>query len=431
MDLVCNRKRQKSLQLRKAVLRYDVGEAENLIETGADVNFVNPATKQSILDTAIRIGQKDMVTLLLHHGADPNPGKNSQSCKTILSSAVAIRSLHLTLDMFKTISEEDHTEILELLLNHGALSDSNRVSVFNAVLRFGSLATMSLFAKFGLDLDRCKVRFPLHEAAKNQCQEVLCKLLQSDYLFKIDELNESGSTALHLASSAGNGVSLRLLLESGADPNLLNRDGESALDIAIRGENYAEVEVLLNYNARTSKGCILMMADKSCNKKIVKSVLRRMILMEALGERLFNDEDERLLKKSEWIGGMYSVCKSELEIMRVYRVCGSISFYDVLLNNEIFSTPNRILINMLKESLISHVEEFFPHFLTTIEYRVSQIEHRYECINRARTSLEQILCLDSGTFHVIYSKIMSSLEWKDFYHLCRLNSKPYVSDVSL
>jgi len=44
--------------------------------------------------------------------------------------------------------------------------------------------------------------------------------------------DRNGDTPLHLAASSGNAVTVRLLLEHGADPSLVNAEGKTAWQCA-------------------------------------------------------------------------------------------------------------------------------------------------------------------------------------------------------
>lgn len=72
---------------------------------------------------------------------------------------------------------------------------------------------------------------PLHEAANHGFTEIVGLLTRAGA-----DVNDPGGascggvTALHDAAANGHFACVRLLLDSRADPNLLNSDGDTALD---------------------------------------------------------------------------------------------------------------------------------------------------------------------------------------------------------
>lgn len=81
------------------------------------------------------------------------------------------------------------------------------------------------------------------EEFKKMIMEVL---INDDVNFK----SKNNSTLLMIAISRNVEI-VRLLLENGANPNVVNCNGSTALSIAIYFKNYALAELLIRYGANT------------------------------------------------------------------------------------------------------------------------------------------------------------------------------------
>lgn len=75
---------------------------------------------------------------------------------------------------------------------------------------------------------------PLHYAATGGHLDIVRLLLEAHAY--IDAASPNGSTPLMMAAMYGNADTVQLLLDEGADPNLRNQLGLSALDFAQKGE---------------------------------------------------------------------------------------------------------------------------------------------------------------------------------------------------
>ena len=83
---------------------------------------------------------------------------------------------------------------------------------------------------------------PLHYAATGGHLAVL-RLLLDNHAY-IDAESPNGSTPLMMAAMYSNAATVELLLKEGADPNLKNELGLTALDFAVRGKKPDSAELL-------------------------------------------------------------------------------------------------------------------------------------------------------------------------------------------
>ncbi len=74
--------------------------------------------------------------------------------------------------------------------------------------------------------------FPLRSAGKPKTQIVAWLLEHTDVCTHINNVNESGSVALHSAAANGNALAVRMLLCFGADRTTRNKRGETAAALA-------------------------------------------------------------------------------------------------------------------------------------------------------------------------------------------------------
>ncbi|GBN82783.1 Tyrosine-protein kinase Shark, partial [Araneus ventricosus] len=88
----------------------------------------------------------------------------------------------------------------------------------------------------------------LHRATKEGELTVVRELLKSGY-HNLDAKNQEGQTAVHLASMAGFDDILDLLLNSGANPNIIDGSGLTPLHYACLNNRPSTVDVLINHRA--------------------------------------------------------------------------------------------------------------------------------------------------------------------------------------
>lgn len=160
-----------------------------LLKAGADVSYVKQGG-QTVLMTTARSGNPDVMRLLLQHGgADVNARERSYG-ETALMWAAA----------------ENHAEAAKLLIEHGAQVNARSEKMIYDKDRFGL--------------------------------EGVITILPHGYW-----------TPLMYAARQGSSAAVRVLAESGADLNLVDPDGTSALILAIINNHFDTAGLLLSKGA--------------------------------------------------------------------------------------------------------------------------------------------------------------------------------------
>lgn len=159
-----------------------------------------------------------------------------------------------------------HDRIVSLLLDHGA--NKNAFGENPSPLRLAcasprGLEAAKLLIAAGADLKQFLTKAPLHEAAEQQHPGVLTALLEAgayvnakaselldfkhDPLSIIASINDvvEGDTPLHCAARGAHPENVKLLLSYGADPDAVNRFGETPLLCSIQTGPSLEVASLL------------------------------------------------------------------------------------------------------------------------------------------------------------------------------------------
>ncbi len=182
---------------------------------------------------AVRVDDADTVTALLERGFDVNtPDASSSYALAIALSAASAR-------------------VVQLLLHWPATHVDQRNANDETPLMMAALAgnlgvAQALIAK---DADVNKPGWaPLHYAATHGHLEVMQLLL--DHHAYIDAESPNGTTPLMMAALYGTPQAVKLLLQAGADPLLINQQHLSALDFAKSGSR-DESEALLSAALRT------------------------------------------------------------------------------------------------------------------------------------------------------------------------------------
>jgi ankyrin repeat protein len=220
----------------------NVALARLLLASGADANsttggfvILHAFRNDTPLSLAIVCSHRDMVELLLEHGADPN---------------------RRVQDGFTPLQLADRADIAELLLARGASMTArgyeNRTPIHQAAMQ-GRMEVAALLLSRGADIE-ARDRFgrtPLLLAVDQPTatRKMVDFLLRSGA--RVNVSASDGETPLRAALSRDKEI-VRRLLEGGADVNAPDRYGRTPLHWAVEGGDVALVELLLSHGANVN-----------------------------------------------------------------------------------------------------------------------------------------------------------------------------------
>ena len=191
---------------------------QELIRRGGDVNAVNNNCV-SALGMACQMGQIDTIGLLIKLGADINitdPDGNTY--------------LHCG------VQEDYSKEVIQAILDHGVnVNTSNKTNETALMMSIRKINrnNINMLLKAGADPniantdgDTC-----LHLAViKGCCKEILQAIV--DHGANVDERNKSDETALMISIRKGNKSNVNVLLNAGANPDIVDTNGNTCLHYA-------------------------------------------------------------------------------------------------------------------------------------------------------------------------------------------------------
>jgi ankyrin repeat protein len=226
-----------STPIQWAVYEGDVAEVNRLLDAGADVTLVNDYGV-SALGLAAEVGHAQLVRLLLEAGADADSANaDGQTALMAVARTGNVEAARLLLEGGAAVDARDswggqtalmwasarrHPQMMQLLITHGAAVDAR--SLHRDYQRHVTAEGRPKSVDSGGFT-------PLLYAARENCVACVDALLANGA--DIDLPDPDGVSALHLAIMNANWDLAKRLLEAGADVDQWDIYGEAALFTAI------------------------------------------------------------------------------------------------------------------------------------------------------------------------------------------------------
>ncbi|XP_043469839.1 ankyrin-1-like [Leptopilina heterotoma] len=260
--------------LNVAVAKQSIKIVESLLKKSVNVNESNYPCFWKSMAIAARVGNLEIVKLLMSNIFDKFDSKNYEYSKP-LRMALAKHHLDIVKYLLENISIIDtknplihycttdkHTDILKCLLDFGLKQNvytSKNTLLLQSFAR-GELKLwrylLTCFSKIEAEL--CSKETELHSAVRaNQIENV------KEILNKVEMKSlagELGQFAVYIAVENGNEEILKILLEAGCSVDSCFRDNITPLHIAATSEHTRLVEILLKHGAKINsktKECIV------------------------------------------------------------------------------------------------------------------------------------------------------------------------------
>ena len=258
----------------KAIKLNDVMKVKELLDAAADPNYRDTLTGITPLLTAAYYGNKKIVSLLLKKGADVDNVPWGLRERRINASSVPVSDRELMRIAARgdtaliTAIRQEHTALAVQLLDQGhanALQPNRRAQspgLFAA--RKGNATVMDAMLQHGLDPDQAQSTqlldyFTAKIATKEDTRALIIVAAVSGHADTVNVLleagadpdlpDEAGRTALYWGAAQGFSATVEVLLAHDGDPNLKNSAGKTALMAAAQSGYRNVVELLLDYHA--------------------------------------------------------------------------------------------------------------------------------------------------------------------------------------
>jgi ankyrin repeat protein len=257
-----------TLQLIQNIQTNDIEKTINLIQSGANINFIDESGK-SLLYYAFGANKYDQIKTLIDNRIDVNA-----------------RDINGETQFYKSCDCYDY-DFAEFLISIGAnvnIANNNNktpvMSLFKPITSYAScrsfmLLTIGTYVNY--DIQDSLGNTVLMYATNNP--ECLPIILHSNK--NLDVKNLKGETALMLAVKNMNYASVESLLTAGADPNIADIENNTALMIACKKQLTEIARLLANYvktnvDVQNNLGMTaLMFASINANVSIIKILGKR------------------------------------------------------------------------------------------------------------------------------------------------------------
>ena len=238
-----------------AVMRNNLNVVKVLVENGADIEIKSRSQVTPLHFAAFR-SDPEIVEYLISKGADVNT--RDEQLYSPLMHAAAFKKY----ENAKLLIENGAK--LDLFTNYGA-------SALHRASQVGALDVIELLLENDADINIVNEAniTPLMQAVMIKCKESTELLLKHGAKIEIKD-NHYGRTALHKASILGYGDIVQLLINAGADVNVLDNDKKTPLYYANKYDHKNVQKLLQEKEAYTEKSDDNSNALYWLNKKLIQ-----------------------------------------------------------------------------------------------------------------------------------------------------------------
>lgn len=251
-----NKRKKWNAQLHAAVQAGDIAEARGALDKGADIDSLDDVRRETAIHTSVATKNKGLVQLLLSQGANPNVISEQNITPLIIAANIGDRALPIVelllagrADPLQTpkVGPYAGSDVLCVAASKGA----------NGILRhLLSFVPVPRVLANGATL--------MHMAAIGGDEETIARVIVSG--LSVNDVDNLGATPLHYAVSHGNRAAVESLLSHGADPEIRNKQHQTAKDLA-REINSPMLEIF----TRQDKPFGESISEKPSNMAVVES----------------------------------------------------------------------------------------------------------------------------------------------------------------
>uniref|UniRef100_A0AAT9UR03 Ankyrin repeat containing protein n=1 Tax=Apapanepox virus TaxID=3049969 RepID=A0AAT9UR03_9POXV len=400
-------------ELEKQVIEDELTIAKLLLSRGCNVNSVVEKYEYTPLRNAVINGNLELTKLLMANGADITLKYNNF---TVFEVAALSSNVDVVKEIVRTCGYNKHSNIL------------------CSVSRRGHIRMIKYLLDIGMNVNIKDTSYlrntPLHRAVIKNHIEIVDMLIS--YGAIVDAKNRIGNTPLMYAS---NPCIVKLLLEKGADPNTSNDNGFTPLHTAVNTHSLETTSILLSYgvtvDAKDYEGntplmyglsypdVVKLLLQKGANPNVVNNkghtplkiamsvcilssryLISHIILQEYLLTKQQSVRNEgmminaNLMKNSASLKSIRISCENELERMKMLRIN---SKYSLII---FISTCNiKFLSRLVRNDVIHSID--LTSFKIYGSWLKKSIDDSIELRNKFETAMS-----------IINSKLDDSTYWK-------------------
>ncbi|KAJ8668920.1 hypothetical protein QAD02_000179 [Eretmocerus hayati] len=458
---------------------------QQLINGGADVNYIQSKSNhgyrpKSTLHEAVHVCNIEIVKLLLDLGVNPNRSNGLRESVLFTASRAS----------------RNRISILKLLLDHGAnmyvAGFSGSRGIFEEMLLSNDIDGVRLFLEYGFDLRNFEplgpeYSFPLHLAVQYYEIGTLTEVNHDTSMLEIllDHYEKIGTLSIELDKADFKGSQpifytaedrhnhLDLLLQSGADPNCEDREGQTPLEVGLfegNGFHPECIRLLIKAGARV-RNCLdrlfdyadlngmadmphenyTLDSDESSESEdsMSDSDYRDMDALDAHDDELcerytrrsyrsmkkalcivkyralyedqieLNDPIDKKIRNSSTLQNYYKACKAEIALLQTLQFGEFVTSYDVLTEENFWRgvKSSNAFEDFHDEFLLDSSEGNIHIYLNDLKEGWKFGYELYELWGAATRALECLLELDRDSYHLIFSNILNRLNNQDLHNL--------------